>query len=80
LSEVVAHPQVAARGAIVEVEHPSAGKTRMVGPPIRLSATPGAIRSPAPRLGEHTALALREVLGLDDAGIADLRATGALGK
>jgi crotonobetainyl-CoA:carnitine CoA-transferase CaiB-like acyl-CoA transferase len=79
LAEAVAHPQVAARGALVEVEHPAAGRVKMVGPPIRLSETPGDVRRPSPTLGQHTEEILAEVLGLDGAGIAALRQAGATG-
>lgn len=79
LAEAVAHPQVAARRALVEVEHPAAGKVKMVGPPIRLSETPGDVRRPSPTLGQHTDEILAEVLGLDASGIAALRASGAMG-
>jgi crotonobetainyl-CoA:carnitine CoA-transferase CaiB-like acyl-CoA transferase len=54
IPEVVEHPQVKARGALVEMDHPQAGKVRMVGVPVRLSETPGAVRTPSPLLGEHT--------------------------
>ena len=54
IDRVVDHPQVEARGMLVEHEHPVAGKVRMVGVPVRLSETPGAIRTPAPLLGQHT--------------------------
>ncbi len=76
IDQVVAHPQVRARGAIVEQEHPRAGKVPMMGVPFRLSETPGAIRSPSPSLGEHTAEVLRELLGLSDAQVGDLAARG----
>jgi crotonobetainyl-CoA:carnitine CoA-transferase CaiB-like acyl-CoA transferase len=79
IDQVVNHPQVAARGAIVESEHPVAGKVRMVGVPVRLSETPGAVRTPAPLLGEHTDEVLRERLGLDPDAIAQLRRAGAIG-
>jgi formyl-CoA transferase/CoA:oxalate CoA-transferase len=79
LAQVVDHPQVKSRGSIVEIEHPRAGKLRVVGVPVRLSATPGAIRSPSPALGEHTDEVLRELLALDAAEIEALRAAGALG-
>ena len=46
------------------MDHPRAGKVRMVGAPVRLSETPGAVRTPAPMLGEHTDEVLRELLGL----------------
>jgi len=79
IGEVVQHPQVAARGALVEMDHPRAGKVRMVGAPVRLSETPGSVRSPAPTLGEHTDEVLRNLLGLPDARIAALRKSGAIG-
>jgi formyl-CoA transferase/CoA:oxalate CoA-transferase len=79
LAQVVDHPQVKARGSIVEIDHPRAGKVRVVGVPVRLSATPGSIRTPSPALGEHTAAVLRELLGLGAAEIDALQASGALG-
>ena len=68
-----------ARGALVETAHPRAGKVRMVGAPVRLSETPGSVRTPAPTLGEHTDVVLRDLLGLDAPAIAALRAAGAIG-
>jgi crotonobetainyl-CoA:carnitine CoA-transferase CaiB-like acyl-CoA transferase len=74
LAQVVEHPQVKARGSIVEMEHARAGKVRIVGLPMRLSETPGAMRSAAPTLGEHTELVLRDVLGLGAGELAELKA------
>src|ERR687891_733460 len=65
IPQVVEHPQVKARGALVEMDHPRAGKVRMVGVPVRLSETPGAVRTPAPLLGEHTEEILEKLLGMD---------------
>ena len=61
LSEVVADPQVTARRAVTESEHPLAGTVRTVGSPWRLG-TDGAGREhrPAPVLGADTADVLRE--------------------
>jgi len=73
IDQVVAHPQVEARGVLVESTHPVAGTIKMVGPPVRLSETPGSVRAPAPLLGEHTEQVLRERLGLNDEEIARLR-------
>jgi crotonobetainyl-CoA:carnitine CoA-transferase CaiB-like acyl-CoA transferase len=78
IDKVVAHPQIEARNALVEVEHPTAGKVRVAGPAVKLSATPGSVRAPAPLLGEHTAAVLRERLGLDDTEIERLRRIGAI--
>ncbi len=79
LAQVVEHAQVKARGSLVEIDHPRVGKLRVVGVPVRLSATPGAIRSPSPALGEHTAAVLHELLGLGDPEIDALRSAGAFG-
>ncbi len=79
IAEVVEHPQVVARGSLVEMEHPRAGKVKMVGAPVRLSETPGSVRTPAPMLGEHTDDVLAELLGLGKGEIAKLRAEGAIG-
>jgi crotonobetainyl-CoA:carnitine CoA-transferase CaiB-like acyl-CoA transferase len=76
LDQVVVHPQVRARNAIVQSSHPAAGTIQTVGPPVRLSETPGSLRLPAPRLGEHTDQVLRERLGMKDDEIERLRATG----
>jgi crotonobetainyl-CoA:carnitine CoA-transferase CaiB-like acyl-CoA transferase len=51
----------------------------MVGAPIRLSETPGSVRTPAPMQGEHTAEVLRDVLGLAADEIVALRKAGVIG-
>jgi crotonobetainyl-CoA:carnitine CoA-transferase CaiB-like acyl-CoA transferase len=70
-----ASPEAAALGMTVEVEHPAFGALRQVGIPLRFGATPGAIRTPPPLLGEHTDDVLREV-GYDAETVAALRAAG----
>jgi crotonobetainyl-CoA:carnitine CoA-transferase CaiB-like acyl-CoA transferase len=79
IDRVVEHPQVTARNVLVECEHPTAGKAKVVAPPVRLSETPGGVRTPAPLLGQHTDSVLRGELGLDDKEIDRLRQLGALG-
>jgi crotonobetainyl-CoA:carnitine CoA-transferase CaiB-like acyl-CoA transferase len=80
LDQVVEHPQVKARGALVENTHPVAGTIRMTGPPVRMADTPGAVRTPAPLLGEHTEDVLKNRLGLTDAEVARLQDAGVVGK
>jgi crotonobetainyl-CoA:carnitine CoA-transferase CaiB-like acyl-CoA transferase len=75
IADLVSHPQLAARHALVEQQHPTAGPVRVVAPPVRLSETPGAVASPAPRLGEHTAAVLATI-GLSAADVAALAAAG----
>ncbi|MCO6415030.1 CoA transferase [Siccirubricoccus sp. KC 17139] len=53
--EALAHPQVQARGVVVEYEDPKLGPQRALAPPVRLSETPARIRRRAPDLDEHGA-------------------------
>ena len=48
-------------GILTELDHPTAGRIRTLGPGIRLSWTPARVDTPAPRLGEHTAEILESV-------------------
>ena len=76
VKQVMADPQVQAREMIVSIEHPTAGTLDMPGIPIKLSATPGSIRQPAPLLGQHTTEVLAEVFGYSPAEIAALQKSG----
>ena len=78
IDQVVDHAQVRARGALVENTHPVAGTIQMTGPPVRMSETPGAVRTPAPLLGEHTEQILRERLGIANEEIARLKSVGVI--
>jgi len=74
---VISDPQVQARNMVVEVEHPVAGRLKMAGCPIKLSATPaGDIRKPAPLLGQHTHEVLSRYLDLPAKEIEQLKAQG----
>jgi crotonobetainyl-CoA:carnitine CoA-transferase CaiB-like acyl-CoA transferase len=68
-------PEARARSMLVEVEHPALGVLRQAGIPIEFEATPGAIRSAPPLLGEHTDEILGE-LGIAPDDIARLHADG----
>ena len=59
-AQVFADPQVLAREMVVETEHPTLGRLRTLGSPIKMSATPPDVRRRAPRLGEHTDEVLTE--------------------
>jgi len=71
--EVFADPQVRARGMVVETDHPTLGRVKTLGSPIKLSETPPVTGRPAPLLGEHTDAVLIEA-GFDPAEISELRA------
>ena len=77
-SQVFADAQVRAREMVVDVEHPTLGRIRSLGSPIKMSATPPDVCRRAPLLGEHTDAVLRE-LGTTDAEIVALRKSGVVG-
>jgi crotonobetainyl-CoA:carnitine CoA-transferase CaiB-like acyl-CoA transferase len=76
LADVFADPQVLHRQMLVEVDERDGRRLRMVGLPVKYSATPASIRRPPPRLGEHTEEILVELLGYDPPRIDALRAAG----
>ena len=65
MGEALSHPQVLARGMVVDMQHPQNGAYKTLGCPVHFSATPTSIDYPAPLLGEHTRVILK------DAGYAD---------
>jgi crotonobetainyl-CoA:carnitine CoA-transferase CaiB-like acyl-CoA transferase len=71
-------PQLAERGFFAPVKLPDGGFTRVTGVPMRLSATPGSIRTVASEVGEDNDYILGELLGLGRAGRAELIAEGAV--
>jgi crotonobetainyl-CoA:carnitine CoA-transferase CaiB-like acyl-CoA transferase len=78
LDEVLADPQVNARGLLEEVAHPGATKAVPVAStPVRLSETPAISIRRAPQLGEHTDEVLVD-LGFNVNEIAALRAAKAV--
>jgi len=77
LDEVFADPVVRHLGLVAEVDHPTAGRVRAPGIPVRLSGTPPSVRRHPPELGEHTDEVLRE-LGYTTEEIAALRRDGAV--
>src|SRR6185436_16846140 len=72
--EALADPQLLDREMIRELSHPTAGSLRTVGTPIKLSETPGGVRSAPPYLGQHTDSVLRDDLGLSERELVDLEA------
>jgi formyl-CoA transferase len=73
-ADIAADPHFAARGMIQQIVAGDGEPLKVPGIVPKLSATPGAIRSAAPKLGEHTDEVLKE-LGYDASTIAKLRET-----
>lgn len=77
MDRVVTDPHNVARGMVVEVDSP-VGKVKQIGVGAKLSDTPGQVRTTAPLIGQHTDDVLKSI-GYDDAKIAALRESGAVG-
>lgn len=75
VSEALEDRQLDARSMIETIEHVSAGTIRVLGVPIKLSDTPGSVRSAPPALGQHTDQILQEDCGLSATEIEALRAS-----
>ena len=75
IGEALSHPQTVARGMVVELDHPRAGRTMALGCPLHFSRTPTNVQRPAPLLGEHTREVLRE-FGYQDAEVDRFVAEG----
>ena len=78
IAQQFADPHYRARQVYVEIEHPRIGVEMIYNVPWRLSATPGAIRRPAPGLGEHNSYVFRELLGMAQEEIERLQSEGVL--
>ncbi len=72
--DMFADPHFAARNAIVTVAHPDFGELPMQNVAPKLSATPGSVRTAGPALGEHNDEIWGELVGLEPAELARLRA------
>jgi len=75
VEEISKHPQIEAREMLVEIQHPVMGPLKIQGVPIKLSDTPGCVRTSSPLLGEHTEEVLASI-GIDQEGARSLREKG----
>jgi len=77
IDELLEDEHIKAVGLFERHTHPTEGETLLTGVPVSFSKSPGSIRTPAPRFGEHGAEVLRAA-GVSEADIAALRDSKAL--
>src|SRR5438094_3800743 len=78
VAEMVADPQVQAREMFVELDHPTYGKVKTTGTPLKLSETPGRVRWLAPQPGEHNEDVFVGLLGYSRDDLARWRGEGVI--
>ena len=61
LEDVFSDPQLLSREMLVEMVHPTLGKIKQTGLPLKFSRTPGGLDRPPPLLGEHNQEILNEI-------------------
>jgi crotonobetainyl-CoA:carnitine CoA-transferase CaiB-like acyl-CoA transferase len=77
IPEALADPHARARGMVQELDHPVAGRVKVLGNPVKLSASPATMRKAAPLLGEDTEGILAE-LGYSVDEIGALKRNGVI--
>jgi formyl-CoA transferase len=79
IADIFADPHFAARGNLIEVDHPILGPLKMPGIIPHFSATPGAVRHPGSHTpGSANAAIYRDLLGLTDADLHRLAEDGVI--
>ena len=78
VGDALKDPHIAARGLIVETDHPHYGTVKTLASPVRVGDT-FAPPTRAPRRGEHTRDILTELTGMDDHALAEAEEAGAFG-
>ncbi|HKN97959.1 MAG TPA: CoA transferase [Pseudonocardiaceae bacterium] len=77
VDQALAHPQVVAREMVTDMVHETAGKLQTVASPLKLSASAPQVRTPPPRLGEHTDEVF-SALGVDERRLAEMHERGSV--
>lgn len=72
MSQALDHPQLRARGSVLDHEHTVAGTTHSIATPVRFDGQSPAAMPAAPTLGQHTKEVLQSHLGLDEAQVQEL--------
>jgi CoA:oxalate CoA-transferase len=78
VNETINDAHVIARDMFVEMEHPLAGKIKLINFPVKFSETPAKLLTPAPVLGQNNKEILQELMGFNDEKIKELMQKGVI--
>ncbi|KAL9020862.1 MAG: hypothetical protein Q9185_001933 [Variospora sp. 1 TL-2023] len=76
IQATLSHEHVLARDMVTEVEHSTCGPMKLINTPVKYSHSEPSIRIAPPTLGQHTEEILTGILGMSDATVMELRASG----
>ncbi len=77
-SDLANDPQLRERGFFIELDHPELGKTVSDAAPIKLSGAPARYSRAAPILGQDNDYVYKQLLGMSDGEVAELRQQGVI--
>ncbi|MEE8472748.1 MAG: CoA transferase, partial [Dehalococcoidia bacterium] len=78
LEDALEDPQALVNDYVVDFDHPTMGRVKTIGFPVKLSRTPMTIKGPAPEFGQHTEEVLQELGGYSWEEISGMRSRGVL--
>jgi crotonobetainyl-CoA:carnitine CoA-transferase CaiB-like acyl-CoA transferase len=73
VGQTLTSEQALALEMVKDIDHPTCGKIKVTGIPVKLSLTPGAVELPPPTLGQHTEEILTKILGYSKTEVERLR-------
>ena len=76
IDKALSDPDVLLSNMVVEQDHPTGGKLKMVGNPIKMSNTPWEVYNPTPLKGQHNEAIFHDVLGYSREKIERLKKEG----
>jgi crotonobetainyl-CoA:carnitine CoA-transferase CaiB-like acyl-CoA transferase len=79
VAQLLSDKQLNARGFVVDIDHPEAGKRKTLGLPWKIGGTPPADYRRSPMIGESNDYVFKELLGLSDADVEDLKQRDVIG-
>jgi CoA:oxalate CoA-transferase len=76
INEIPKDPHLITRNMFIEIEHPKAGKIKVVNFPVKFSETPCEVESASPLLGQNNKEILTNLLGYSEEQVSQLESDG----